>query len=111
MIFRYFKTKFFMKNILLGTFIIFSVTLCKPKKESEKTENTVSKPQIQLVKAPSSPAYLDSELNLSDINLTATDTSYLVDFDFDLSLDVLIELRGFVSNIAVMYRENPFHNL
>lgn len=73
-----------MKNILLGTFIIFSVTFCKPKKESEKTENTVSKPKIQLVKAPSSPAYLDSELNLSDINLTATDTSYLVDFDFDV---------------------------
>jgi hypothetical protein len=73
-----------MKNILLATFIIFSVTLCKPKKESEKTEKIVSKPQIQLIKAPSSPAYLDSELNLSDIKLTATDTSYLVDFNFDV---------------------------
>jgi hypothetical protein len=73
-----------MKNILLATFIIFSVTLCKPKKESEKTEKIISKPQIQLIKAPSSPAYLDSELNLSDIKLTATDTSYFVDFNFDV---------------------------
>ncbi|CAJ1939145.1 unnamed protein product [Cylindrotheca closterium] len=30
--------------------------------------------------------------------------------DFNLSLDVLIELRDFVNHIAMMYRENPFHN-
>jgi hypothetical protein len=73
-----------MKNLLLGAFIIFSVTLCKPKKESNQNEKKVSTPQIQLVKAPTSPTYLDSELNLSDINLTSTDTSYLVDFNFDV---------------------------
>ena len=54
------------------------------KKSLKRLKKLYPKPQIQLVKAPSSPAYLDSELNLSDINLTATDTSYLVDFNFDV---------------------------
>ena len=73
-----------MKNILIGTFILFSVTFCKSKKRSKQTEKAVSTSQIQLVKAPSSPDYLDSELNLSDINLTSTDSSYLVNFNFDV---------------------------
>ncbi len=73
-----------MKNILLGTLILFSVTLCKSKKTSKKTEKAVSTSQIQLVKAPSSPNYFDSELNLSDIDLTPKDTSYLVNFSFDV---------------------------
>tara|TARA_X000001036_G_C20671280_1_gene802568 strand:- start:363 stop:1145 length:783 start_codon:yes stop_codon:yes gene_type:complete len=73
-----------MKNILLGSFIIFSVTFCKSKKESKQTEKAISTPQIQLVKAPPSPSYLDSELNLVNIDFTATDTSYLANFDFDV---------------------------
>ena len=73
-----------VKNILIGTFILFSITFCKSKKRSKQTENAVSTSQIQLVKAPSSPDYLDSELNLSDINLTSTDSSYLVNFSFDV---------------------------
>ena len=80
----FYKIKFFMKNILIGTFILFSITFCKSKKRSKQTENAVSTSQIQLVKAPSSPDYLDSELNLSDINLTSTDSSYLVNFSFDV---------------------------
>ena len=73
-----------MKNILFGTLILFSVTFCESKKTSNQTEKSVSISQIRLVKAPPSPNYYDSELNLSDINLTPTDTSYLVNFSFDV---------------------------
>ena len=59
-----------MKNILFGTFILFFITFCKSKKTSIQTEEAVSTSQIQLVKAPSSPNFHDSELNLSNLNLT-----------------------------------------
>ncbi len=73
-----------MKNILFGTLILFSITFCKPKKTSIQTEEAVSTSQIQLVKAPSSPNYHDSELSLSNLNLTPSDTNFLVNFSFDV---------------------------
>ncbi|MFY0598532.1 MAG: phosphopeptide-binding protein [Cyclobacteriaceae bacterium] len=73
-------TKLFVLLLAIGMFA------CGPgKKPKESEEAKEAAPSITLTKAPASPQFPDALLEKSDVNMIAKDSTYAVDYFFDVT--------------------------
>mmetsp|Transcript_40235 Transcript_40235/g.97128 ORF Transcript_40235/g.97128 Transcript_40235/m.97128 type:complete len:1135 (-) Transcript_40235:1806-5210(-) len=80
------------------------------KKASDETVASLERASLASTMNTTPLKEIKEIIHLPPFDPSVRDLPGLGEMDFTLSLEVLIELRDFVNNIAMMYRENPFHN-
>ncbi len=76
-----------MKNLTILT-LLATLFACTPTKKTDQetpAEEPTEAPAITLTKAPESPQFPDATLTKKEVKVEATDSSYAVNYDFEVS--------------------------